>query len=225
MLPSEGANMFTGIVEEIGNIKNIIWGSSSVQLVIECGLVLNEIRIGDSIAVNGVCLTVTKMGANWFIADVMPETMRKSSLSQLSNNQKVNLERALRLSDRLGGHIVSGHVDGIGLITKIQKEDNATWLTISANKDIMKYIIMKGSVTIDGTSLTVAQVEEDSFKISLIPHTWQKTILGKNEIGSKVNIECDIIGKYIEKLLGKTANEENNKDRSLTLDFLRENGF
>lgn len=216
--------MFTGIVEELGKVKNIVRGSSSIRLTMECEKVLSDIKIGDSIAVNGICLTATDFGANWFAADVMPETMRKTSLEKLQLTEKVNLERALRLSDRLGGHIVSGHIDGTGIITGRQNEDNALWLTIEAPADVLKYVIMKGSVALDGTSLTVAYVDESCLKVSLIPHTAELTILGSKKAGDKVNIECDMVGKYIEKLIKGETQVESSK-KSITMDFLRENGF
>ena len=216
--------MFTGIVEELGKVKNIIHGRSSIRLSIECTDILHDVKIGDSIAVNGVCLTVTDLGSNWFTVDVMPETMRTTSLSKLDSSQKVNLERALRLSDRLGGHIVSGHIDGTGIIMDKTEEDNAVWLTIQAPDNILKYIVMKGSVALDGTSLTVAHVGDGCFKVSLIPHTAGTTNLGFKSAGDMVNIECDIIGKYIEKFIcGKTP--EQNIKRHLTIEFLKENGF
>jgi len=163
--------MFTGIVEEIGTIKEIIRGSKSVRLSISCSRIMDDMKIGDSIAVNGICLTVTDMGGSWFTADVMPETLRNTGLGKLSISGRVNLERALRLSDRLGGHIVTGHIDGTGTVTSRVEEDNAIWLTIEAPKNILKYIVMKGSVALDGTSLTVAYVDDRCFKVSLIPHT------------------------------------------------------
>jgi len=216
--------MFTGIVEEIGTVKEIVRGSKSIRLSISCPRIMDDVKIGDSIAVNGICLTVTDMGGNWFSADVMPETMRKTGLNKLSISGKVNLERALRLSDRLGGHIVTGHIDGTGIVTSRVEEDNALWLTIEAQNNILKYIVMKGSVALDGTSLTVAHVDENCFKVSLIPHTAGVTILGSRKVGDQLNIECDVIGKYVEKLLnGKT--QESKPKRDISIEFLRSNGF
>ncbi len=214
--------MFTGLVEEIGNIKAINKGISSAEITIGAKLVLDDSKIGDSICTNGVCLTVTKKTEDSFTVDVMPETLRKSSLGDLSPGSKVNLERALKVSDRLGGHIVSGHIDGTGTITSIKEEDNATWVTIQAEDELMKYIINKGSIAIDGTSLTVADVTDNTFKVSIIPHTKEMTILLLKKAGSIVNLECDVIGKYVEKLLGY---KETKKESKLTMDFLREHGF
>ena len=216
--------MFTGIVEEIGNVKNIARGSRSIRLSVNCEKILDDIKTGDSISVNGTCLTVTNYGMGWFNADVMPETMRRTNLGQLNISDKVNLERALKLSDRLGGHILNGHIDSTGIVAGKREEDNAVWLTIEAHDKILKYIIIKGSVALDGASLTVAHVDESCFKVSLIPFTAGVTILGSKKIGDTVNIECDIIGKYVEKLMGcKASGEDGRKD--LTMGFLEENGF
>jgi len=216
--------MFTGLVEEIGAIKEMIRGSKSVRLSISCSRILDDIKIGDSIAVNGVCLTVTDMGDSWFSADVMPETIRKTGLDKLSIAGRVNLERALRLSDRLGGHIVTGHIDGTGTVISRVEEDNAIWLTIEAQDDILKYIVMKGSVVLDGTSLTVAYVDDRCFKVSLIPHTAGETTLGSRKPGDQINIECDVIGKYVEKLLNRDSHEAKSK-QDISMEFLRSNGF
>lgn len=216
--------MFTGLVEEIGAIKEMIRGSKSVRLAISCFRILDDMKIGDSIAVNGVCLTVTDMGDSWFSADVMPETIRKTGLDKLSIAGRVNLERALRLSDRLGGHIVTGHIDGTGTVISRVEEDNAIWLTIEAKDDILKYIVMKGSVVLDGTSLTVAYVDDRCFKISLIPHTAGETTLGSRKPGDQINIECDVIGKYVEKLLNRDSHEAKSK-QDISMEFLRSNGF
>ncbi len=214
--------MFTGIVEEVGQIEKIDKGSVSAALYVKCSKVLEKTNIGDSIATNGVCLTVVDIFENAFKADVMAETLRRSSLGQLSVGSKVNLERALTFQSRLGGHIVSGHIDGMGKIISFEKEDNAVWITIEAGLDILKYIIFKGSIAIDGVSLTVAYVDDKVFKVSIIPHTAEETILLKKDIGSFVNLECDLIGKYVEKLLG--FNKENEK-KDISKSFLVENGF
>ena len=217
--------MFTGIVEEMGSVKKIIYGSSSFKLSIECSTVIEGTVKGDSIAVNGICLTVTELGQNWFMADVMPETMRKTGLEKLKPGGKVNLERALRLADRLGGHIVSGHIDGTGTITGLKKEDNAVLITITAPEQIMKYIVPKGSDALDGTSLTITELTTDTFTVSLIPLTRGFTILGFKSIGDRVNIECDIIGKYVEKMIrGKTIEAE-TAEKDLSTEFLRGLGF
>lgn len=216
--------MFTGIIEEVGFIKGIVRGNLSIKISINCLKILKDVKIGDSIAVNGVCLTVTNMGDNWFSADAMPETMRKTGLDKLNVSSRVNLERALRLSDRLGGHIVTGHIDGIGIITDRAEEDNSIWLTVEATEDIMKYVVMKGSITLDGVSLTVAYTDEKYFKVSLIPITAETTTLGLKKERDYINIECDILGKYIEKILN-INNKEIIPKKDISLDFLKDNGF
>ncbi|WP_195946079.1 riboflavin synthase [Paraclostridium bifermentans] len=216
--------MFTGIVEEIGTIKQIKNGLKSSKLIISCNKVLEKTEIGDSICTNGVCLTVTNINKETFEADVMAETIRKSNLNTLKIGSKVNLERALSLSTRLGGHLVSGHIDGIGYIKDLKKEDTAIWITIKTSADILRYIIYKGSITIDGISLTIAYVDDYVFKVSIIPHTLQQTILSSKNIGDSVNLECDMIGKYVEKLLGITSPDKKQAN-NINETFLKENGF
>lgn len=216
--------MFTGIVEEIGVIKEIKKCGKSSKLSIKANKVLNKTHIGDSIATNGVCLTVTDLNGDSFEADIMTETLRRSNLGSLNIGSYVNLERALSLEKRLGGHIVSGHIDGTGTIVAFIKEDNAVWITVKASIDILKYIVHKGSVTIDGISLTVAYIDDSCFKVSIIPHTASETTLLNKKIGETVNIECDLIGKYVEKLLRLNIDKNNNKS-SLSEDFLKINGF
>ena len=211
--------MFTGIVEEIGTIRHISRGSTSCTLTITCEKVLEGTKLGDSIAVNGTCLTVTRMDKSSFDADVTPETMRRTSFSLLGIGSAVNLERALRLCDRLGGHIMLGHVDTTGHVQSFIKEGNAINVTISLEKKWMKYIIEKGSVAVDGISLTVAKRKEESFTISLIPHTGEKTILLSKHPGDPVNIECDYLGKYVEQLMGQSPQE------GLTMDTLKNLGY
>ena len=216
--------MFTGIIEEVGTIKNISKGIKSIKLTIGATKVLEGSKIGDSIAVNGVCLTITSMGKDFFTADIMPESLRKTSMANLTSGDKINLERALTLSSRLGGHIVSGHIDGVGTVIALKRDDNAMRITIEAEPKIMKYIIAQGSVTLDGVSLTVASVAKSNFTISLIPHTGEVTTLLSKGIGSSINIENDVIGKYVERLLH--FDQENTKQKSsLSLGFLQENGF
>lgn len=217
--------MFTGIIEEIGKVKSVVKSAKSAKITVQAKKVLEDVKLGDSIATNGVCLTVTSFTKSEFTVDVMAETMRKSNLDLFSDGSPVNLERALRLGDRLGGHMVSGHVDGLGTIEGTLKEENAIWVTIGADASILRYVITKGSIAIDGISLTVAYVDDTCFKVSVIPHTKDETtLLGKN-IGAKVNLECDLVGKYIEKLvLGKT-NESHEDRKSIDLDFLTRNGF
>lgn len=216
--------MFTGIVEEVGKIKTISMGSSSAVLTISASKVLENTKLGDSIAVNGVCLTVTNLGTDYFTADVMAETIRRSSLGTLSNGSPVNLERAMAADGRFGGHIVSGHVDFMGTISNIKPEDNAIWYTIDADVKTLHYIVEKGSITIDGISLTVACVDKSCFKVSIIPHTRQETNLSSKGIGDKVNLECDIIGKYVEKLL-TPVEETKEKKSNITEEFLKRYGF
>ena len=208
--------MFTGIVEEIGIIKN-----TSNGLTITAQIVLKDLHIGDSIAVNGICLTVTSFTSNSFTVDVIGETYRRTNLSKLKIGSSVNLERAMPMNGRFGGHIVSGHIDGIGTIIDIGNEKDALWITISTDNKILKYIIEKGSVTIDGVSLTVAYIDDVKFKVSLIPHTQSQTILHSKGIGDTVNLENDIIAKYIEKLF---VNKE-KKDSNIDINFLTRCGF
>ena len=217
--------MFTGIIEELGIIQEIKKGSKSSKLLIKANKVLENTKIGDSICTNGVCLTVASLKTNSFEADVMAETLRRSNLGDLKVGSKVNLERALSLQSRLGGHIVSGHIDGTGEIISLIKEDNATWVTIKTTNNILRYIVLKGSITIDGISLTVAYVDDKSFKCSIIPHTAQETTLLNKTNGDTVNLECDVISKYVEKLMGLKPVDKCNKSASITKDFLKINGF
>lgn len=215
--------MFTGIVEEVGVIKNIKHGQHSAVLTIQAKTVLEETRIGDSIAVNGICLTVTRLFPDGFSADVMHETLNRSSLAGLTAGSVVNLERAMPANGRFGGHIVAGHVDGVGHISDIRRDDTAVWYTVHAGPEILRYVVEKGSITIDGISLTVAAVDETSFSVSLIPHTAAVTTLGKKRAGDTVNLETDIIGKYVEKLLRPAPEPE--RRGGISLEFLAENGF
>ncbi len=218
--------MFTGIVEEVGTIKEIKKGSKSAILTIKGDVVTKDSKLGDSIAVNGVCLTVTSLSGNIFTADVMAETMRRTSLGELSAGSKVNLERAMAANGRFGGHIVSGHIDGTGTIQNFLREDNAVWVTIGAETKILKYIIEKGSIAIDGISLTVAYVDDSCFKVSIIPHTASETTLLTKKVGDVVNLENDVVGKYVEKLLGYKDKEAPKKTTSgISEDFLIKNGF
>lgn len=216
--------MFTGIIEEVGTIRQIRKSIKGMHITVSAQKVLEDAKIGDSICTSGICLTITQMGPQYYEADVMAETIRRSKLQALQTGSPVNLERALRLDTRLGGHIVSGHIDGTGMITRIEKEDNAVWLSISAPQELLRYVIHKGSIAIDGVSLTVAAVDPLGFKVSIIPHTGTETTLLKQKAGDLVNLECDVIGKYVEKLLGAPSPGSTKKD-SLSMDFLRENGF
>jgi riboflavin synthase len=214
--------MFTGLVNEIGKIISINKGTQSAKLTIRAMKILQEVNIGDSISVNGICLTVTSYTQDSFTVDVMPETFRMTNLQQLQVNSAVNLEPALKLSDRLGGHIVTGHIDGTGIITKYVREENATRITIDVEDGLHKYIIYKGSVALDGISLTVASVMKNSFQVSIIPLTAKDTTLLNKKVGDKINIECDIVGKYVEKLLMNSHEEKTSK---IDTNFLKQNGF
>lgn len=215
--------MFTGIVEEMGTIKAIRKGSHSAVLEIQAKTVLEDIHLGDSIAVNGVCLTATSFTGGGFTADVMHETLNRSSLADLRPGSRVNLERAMAADGRFGGHIVAGHVDDVGTVLRTWKDDNAIWYTIGASPQVMRYVVEKGSITIDGISLTVAKVTEDSFSISAIPHTVAVTVLQDRKVGDIVNLETDIIGKYVEKLL--QPKETPKQTSGITRDFLTKYGF
>lgn len=208
--------MFTGIVEEKGTIKELTIRGNSGTIYIKASKVLEGTVIGDSIAVNGICLTVTAIKDDGFTADVMAETVRRSSLAGCTAGDKVNLERAMPANGRFGGHIVSGHIDGTGTVLSLRKEENAVWVTISAKSDIIRYIVNKGSICIDGISLTVAGVSGDSFKVSVIPHTASETTLLGKKAGDKVNLENDIIGKYVDRFVNGT------KPEGITMDMLSE---
>lgn len=226
--------MFTGIIEEVGTIDKIANGSKSAVLFIKASKVLEDTKLGDSIAVNGVCLTVTSIKGDTFTADVMAETLRRSSLGSLSKGSKVNLERAMAANGRFGGHIVSGHIDGTGRIASMVREDNAVWVEINASAEILKFIVMKGSIAIDGISLTVAGLTEESFSVSVIPHTGEETTLLKKGAGDIVNLENDVVGKYVDRLLNYSSSTVNDLDKEadsketgpdITMEFLKSNGF
>ena len=206
--------MFTGIIEETGTLIKIGGGN----ITIECSKILEDMQIGDSISTNGICLTVTKFDDKSFSADVMPETIRRTSLENLKSGDVINLERALRLCDRLGGHIISGHIDGVGTIKSMKPEGNAIIVTIKTEKDLLRYIAAKGSIALDGMSLTVVNVNDIDFSVSLIPHTRDVTNFKYKKIGSLVNIEIDVLARYIERLM-------NFKSSTITKDFLISNGF
>lgn len=208
--------MFTGIIEEIGTIL-----SCNKGFTIQANKILNDIHTGDSIAVNGVCLTVTEFNNSSFKVDVMDETYKCTNLNQLKPGSRVNLERAMQINSRFGGHIVSGHIDGVGKITKIENQGISKIFTIAPPPEIMKYMIYKGSITIDGISLTISYIDNKIFQVSIIPHTQAETILPYKNIGDSVNLETDIIASYVEKLLGYN----NKKESSITLEFLEKCGF
>ena len=211
--------MFTGIIEEIGTVRRIEHGAKGARLTIQANTVLEDTRIGDSIATNGVCLTVVSMTGDSFSADVMAESLRRSSLGTLQGGSPVNLERAMAANGRFGGHIVSGHIDGTGTIASQKREDNAVWVKIKTPALLLRYIVEKGSIAIDGVSLTVAAVTDTDFSVSIIPHTGAQTILLGKKPGDPVNLECDVIGKYVEKLTAP------HKTGGISTNFLAENGF
>ncbi|NCD07925.1 MAG: riboflavin synthase [Negativicutes bacterium] len=215
--------MFTGLVAELGTIKTMKRGAKSYQLTIEADKLAKTLKIGESIAVNGACLTVVAFTEKDFTVDVMPETVRMSTISSYKSGERVNLEKTLRLQDGLDGHIVSGHIEGIGQIIMKKKEDIASLVTIRIPAELTKYIIKKGSIAVDGISLTVTDVTDDSFTVSLIPHTAKETTLGFKNIGDSVNIETDIIGKYVERMLSSFCNKE--KPAGISKKTLFENGF
>jgi len=212
--------MFTGIVEELSTVESVRKGAHSAVLTVNASKVLEDCHIGDSICTNGVCLTVTTFTSTSFSADVMHETLNRSSLGALRPGSRVNLERAMPLDGRFGGHIVSGHIDGTGTINRIKADDNAVWYTIQAERSIMRYIVEKGSICIDGISLTVADVTDSTFSVSIIPHTREVTSLGTKQVGDVVNLENDILGKYVEKLL-----DPRQGGGSISREFLAQHGF
>ncbi len=217
--------MFTGLIEELGTIRRISGGSDGTNLVIGAEKVLSDLKIGDSVAVNGPCLTATAVERDNFTAWVMPETLKKTNLQYLGVGKKVNLERAMSLGDRLGGHMVSGHVDAVVTLTGREPEGGALILSFEAPGHLLRYIIPKGSVALDGISLTVIDVGENGFDVGIIPHTAAQTTLGQAEIGLKVNLEVDMIGKYVEKMLMPRLEGGNDKKETLTIALLQEKGY
>lgn len=218
--------MFTGIIEEMGEIVSIQKASVSAVLSIQASKVLEGTQIGDSIAVNGICLTVTTIRGQVFTADVMAETLRRSSLGKLTKGSKVNLERAMAADGRFGGHIVSGHIDGTGVIASMKREENAVWVEITTPYELLRYIVEKGSIAIDGISLTVAALTDSSFSVSLIPHTGQETTLLSKKPGDPVNLENDIVGKYVERFLTMPSElDQPTEKKGVDLEFLAEHGF
>lgn len=216
--------MFTGIIEETGKIISVQRGRNSSRLMIQGKVIFEDVKEGDSVAVNGVCLTVSSFENQVFSADVMSETLSRSTLGWLKACDRVNLERAMPAYGRFGGHIVSGHIDGTGVVASIQKDDNAIWFSIRTTEKILRYIVEKGSVAIDGVSLTVAAVQDDMFKVSIIPHTAKATTLADKNVGDMVNLENDIVGKYIEKLLAAPQTAQKPQS-NITAEFLMKNGF
>ena len=199
--------MFTGLIEEVGKIRQVKKGANSAIITITAQKVLSDLQIGDSLAVNGICLTVTHLTATDATADMMHETLRRSSLMARPIGSLVNLERAMPANGRFGGHIVSGHIDGTGVIMSIRPDDNAVWFRIRPKPELLRHVVTKGSITIDGISLTVASVTKEYFDVSIIPHTMAQTNLVAKRIGDVVNLETDCIGKYIEKMLEKRGSD------------------
>lgn len=212
--------MFTGLIEEIGKVVQIRREGQKTALTIQADRVLADAKQGDSIAINGVCLTAAELTKNTFRADVMQETLARSSLGALQIGSPVNLERAMAAGGRFAGHIVTGHIDGLGHIRSIRNDGSAIWYEIAAEEKLLRYIVEKGSVALDGISLTVARVEKDRFFVSTIPHTRENTILPTKRVGSPINIECDVIGKYVERLLAQRGGST-----GITKDFLAQYGF
>ena len=232
--------MFTGIIEELGTVERMTRGRVSAILAIRAEAILSDLKIGDSVAVNGVCLTATSLTGHGFTADVMHETLDRSSLAGLGPGSPVNLERAMAADGRFGGHIVSGHIDGTGQIESMRREENAVWVTIACTDKILDLIVEKGSICIDGISLTVAAVTKRNFSVSVIPHTGEETTLLKKKAGDAVNLENDIVGKYIQKFvdIGRNSGADRGKmpdgdnaagnakgTQGLSMEFLQKYGF
>lgn len=217
--------MFTGIIEEKGRVESIRQSGDAIVMSIEASKILSDVKLGDSISVNGVCLTVTSFHRTAFTVDIMPETVRSTSLQSLTSRSEVNLERAMPANGRFGGHFVSGHVDGIGTIRSKRPEHNAVYYEIEVPAELRKFMVMKGSVTVDGTSLTIFGLEKNLFTISIIPHTIQETILGQKGPGDIVNIECDMLAKYMEELLFQRKSSDKKGTENLSENFLKENGY
>jgi riboflavin synthase len=216
--------IFTGLIMEIGRVRRVDRRASGAYFLIECKAVLAGTRIGDSIAVNGLDLTVTTMGEDYFSADASLETLSRSTLGELRAGSRVNLERALGVGERLGGHMVQGHIDGTGALLSSVAEGNAYRMRFRAPKNLMRYIAMKGSITVDGISLTVAGLGQDWFEVAVIPHTWRETTLAELKNGSQVNLEVDVLAKYVERLLLHNENLSPGKG-NLTLESLMEKGY
>lgn len=217
--------MFTGIIESLGTISALKNNGNDIRLTVQVGkLDMSDVRLGDSIATNGVCLTVVDFGPDYYSADVSAETIKLTGFANYGPGAKVNLEKALRVSDRLGGHIVSGHVDGVGEVSKINHHTDYVEIWIKAPDELAKYIAHKGSITVDGVSLTVNQVDGAEFMLWIIPHTLQETVLGDYQVGSKINLEVDVIARYLERLMmGEDAAKPEKSDISMA--FLAEHGF
>lgn len=216
--------MFTGIIQEVGTLKRKVKASDKYKLIIEAKDFLDDVSIGDSIAVNGVCLTVVKFNSNTFTVDVMPETVKATNIDDVHNGAHLNLEKSLQPYNFMGGHIVSGHVDGTGRIKSIKKEKNSRLIDIKVSEETAKYIVDKGSIALNGISLTIAELKDNSFTVSIIPETWDSTNFQYLKSGDRLNVEVDIVGKYVDKLMNEKQEEKEKKEK-ITKDLLRENGF
>ncbi|MBR2836220.1 MAG: riboflavin synthase [Coriobacteriales bacterium] len=226
--------MFTGIIEEVAKVLALPPKHQAGELVIEAKHVLEDVHLGDSIAVNGVCLTVTSFGSTRFAVDVMPQTLAHTSLGDLHVGSSVNLERAMQMGGRFGGHIVSGHIDGTGTVALLTRDQNAVRMHITCSEEQRKLIVERGSIAVDGVSLTVSNLFDDGFEVSVIPHTRSQTILMDKRVGDRVNLENDVIGKYVAALLQGDqdarqilwgASQPGASRQEITLDYLREHGF
>jgi riboflavin synthase len=214
--------VFSGIVEVLGDVRSMASGDSGARIAIEAGALVEGVKLGDSIAINGACMTVVAFGNSIFEADISPESLRMTNLGDLKAGEKVNLEKALVLGDRLGGHMVTGHIDGMGKIRERKADGDSIWLTVEAPPDVMRYLVFKGSIAVDGISLTVATCDEYSFSIAIIPHTSEHTTLTAKRDGAVVNLEADLIGKYVEKLLLPHAQA---RAGGVSMDKLKEHGY
>jgi len=214
--------VFSGIVEVLGDVRSMASGDSGARIAIEAGALVEGVKLGDSIAINGACMTVVAFGNSIFEADISPESLRMTNLGDLKAGEKVNLEKALVLGDRLGGHMVTGHIDGMGKIRERKADGDSIWLTVEAPPDVMRYLVFKGSIAVDGISLTVATCDEDLFSIAIIPHTSEHTTLTAKRDGAVVNLEADLIGKYVEKLLLPHAQA---RAGGVSMDKLKEHGY
>lgn len=217
--------MFTGIVEELGTVRDCRRDGDGYTLSVDCSTVLEGTVLGDSIAVNGVCLTVTAIDSNGFVTGLAPETRHRTALESLDSGSPVNLERSVTPSTRMGGHFVQGHVDGTGTIKAFRKDEDALWVTIKAPAELMRYVVVKGYITLDGTSLTVVDVGQDWFSVTLVAYTQAHIVMPTKSVGDKINIEVDVLGKYVERLLQQGAIATGSQSAGIDAEFLKENGY
>ncbi len=217
--------MFTGIVEELGHVRDCRREGEGYTLSVDCSTVLDGTILGDSIAVNGVCLTVTALDATGFVTGLAPETRNRTALESLKKGSPVNLERSVTPSTRMGGHFVQGHVDGTGSIREFRKDEDALWVTIAAPAELMRYVVVKGYITLDGTSLTVVGVGDDWFSVTLVAYTQAHIVLPSKSVGDLINIEVDVLGKYVERLLQQGAFASGAQSSGITDELLKEHGY